>query len=621
MEVLRTLGADLIAEIPPGDRYADAARGWLDGVLTDVFPDLLQGLRSDAVTKPVHRQFDTGPLGEPGQLMGELLVGVTNPLPRRTVLFTETAWRRMLRSLDKSPLTASLYVRPLGQDGYPSDDGAHIEVKRSLFEPEWVRFTFTAPVSFNWHRYPKEEPGPGGGWPSSAALQDRWAGFVQEQAARIGVCAGSMTDDTVPGGETALEEAVSAFVQHHNYRKTLYGYSWITIVPAGPAARLGGVSGLAAIGAFCEVAELPDRQVWLRATPTINEFTGERVRGVFEALAPVMLRGRTKFVFGQKHWPPRLVEGVNAADYQEKAPRPKRPPRSQRQACSEPAPAAIHDKAASPAMPVVLQNLPSGLPHGQIVVPDPQYARHTSAHPVTTPVMWVSDQPVPDARRTWARLLTEHPATRLWPLLLAAHDGPPDGPARPWHSGELAPGPESPTTENGADSILAEGWHLLTGENVDFGPDADPALPFPRWPGLAPPAEEAENTISRAASVATETDISDLTGRTDQPYLGLVPAPDGATAITASGWLAPSGEPAKDSAVIKSWQNRFGAQLISLGLDTLVLIVTRPPRSLEHARHVAAEHFAFCHDLTDMLPFDQYAQQLIDNPTWGFWWD
>jgi len=171
------------------------------------------------------------------------------------------------------------------------------------------------------------------------------------------------------------------------------------------------------------------------------------------------------------------------------------------------------------------------------------------------------------------------------------------------------------------DQAAQIGSHLLTGEDFDFGPDAHPALPFPRWPGLATPAQDADDTIRRAASVATETGISDLTCHTDPPYLGLVPAPDGATAITASGWLAPSGEPAKDSAVIKSWQYRFGTQLISLGLDTLVLIVTKPPRSLEHARHGASEHFAFCHDLADMLAFQHYAQQLIDNPTWGFWWD
>ena len=470
--------------------------------------------------------------------------------------------------------------------------------------------------------YREAVPGPGGGWPASAVLQDRWAGFVQQQAARVGACAGFMSDDGAPGFRTALEEAIFSPDNAYPYRrrKVLYGYSWVTIVPPELAARLGGAAALVDCGAFHDVRELPDGSVWLRATPTINEFTGERVRAVFEALAPVLMRGRTKFMFAQKQWPPRLVEGVNAADYQQKTQRSKRAERRRGRAGSVPESAQVHAGAARRAVPVLLQNLPAGLPPGRLVIPDPQYARYTDGDQVTTPVMWVSDRPVPDAGATWARLLAEHHATRLWPLLLGAHDGAPGVPARPWHAGELAPVPHGRATEADADTILAGGWHLLTGEDVDFGPDATPPLPFPTWPGLAEPGTNAADPIRFAASHATETDITNLTGRAEPPYLGLVPASDGAAAITASGWLAPNG-PAETCAVIRSWQDRFGARLISLGLDTLVLVISRPPRNLAHARHVAAEHHAFCHDLADMLPFDEYAQQLIDSPSWGFWWD
>jgi hypothetical protein len=654
--MLRPLGADLMAEIPPSERYADAARGWLDGVLTEVFPDLLDGLHTGAVTKPVHLQFDTGPLGEPGQLLGELLVGITNPLPRRTVLFTDAAWQRMLRSLDKSPVTASLSIRALGRDGYPSDDGAHIGVERSPLEPAWARFTFSAPVSFSWRpryaesprpgdptvkvlrdrpgsdepvvveqdaNYREEVPGPGGGWPGSPALQDRWAGFVQAQAARIGACAGLLTDDGVPGLQTALEQAIFSPDNAYPYRrrKVLYGYSWVTIVPPELAARLGGAPALAAGGTFHEVRELPDGSVWLRATPAINDFTGERVRAVFETLAPVLMRGRTKFMFAQEQWPPRLAEGVNAADYQQKAQRRERPARRPGKPAPGPSPAQVHDEAATPAPPALLERLPAGLPSGRLVIPDPQYAPYTGGAPVVKPVMWVSDQPVPNATTMWARLLIQHQVTGLWPLLLTAHDGVSGGPARPWHTGELAPVPVGAETEPDVDTVLADSWRLHGGVDVDFGPDAIPALPFPSWPGLAEPGTTMADKVRFAASHATETDISNLTGRADPPYLGLVPASDGAAVIPAVGWLAPGGGPAETSAVLRSWQDRFGAQLVSLGLDTLVLIVERPPRDLEHARHVAAEHLAFCPDLADMLPFDEYAQQLIDSPTWGFWWD
>jgi hypothetical protein len=55
---------------------------------------------------------------------------------------------------------------------------------------------------------PGETVRAGSGWPGSPDVQDRWAGFVREQAARIGACAGWMSDDRAPGGDTALEAAI-----------------------------------------------------------------------------------------------------------------------------------------------------------------------------------------------------------------------------------------------------------------------------------------------------------------------------------------------------------------------------------------------------------------------------
>lgn len=90
-------------------------------------------------------------------------------------------------------------------------------------------------------------------------------------------------------------------------------------------AGWGGRGALSATGAFAEVSELPDASLWLRATPTISEFTGDRIGAVFEALAPVLVTGRTRFMFGHKQHRPRLVEGVDAADYQSPATTPPRP--------------------------------------------------------------------------------------------------------------------------------------------------------------------------------------------------------------------------------------------------------------------------------------------------------
>jgi hypothetical protein len=101
--VLEVLGADLMAQIPRGERYAVAARGWLDGVLAEVFPDLLEGLRTRSA-----RKAGTGPGGKPGQLLGQIWLGVTDPVPRRPVKFSDAGRRRMLDSLAGSPLAVMI---------------------------------------------------------------------------------------------------------------------------------------------------------------------------------------------------------------------------------------------------------------------------------------------------------------------------------------------------------------------------------------------------------------------------------------------------------------------------------------------------------------------------------
>lgn len=328
--------ADLMVEMPPGDRYAEAARGWLDGVLGELFADLREGLRTRPSTRVVSKHWDDGPEGEPGQVRGELEVGMTPRRPR-SVVFTEAAWQRFLGSLSKSPATASLLIRVVGEDGYLSEDEALIRVTRSEEEPEWVRFIFWAPARFTWRACVAQGPlfggtvvkvrrwvpgcdeqqvverdvsalataipGPGGGWAGSAELQDKWAAAVRQLASRIGACAGMIT--THIDGPARLEEVTypdwppQTVVQPAEYvqetgmlstdRQGLYRYSWVTIIPGGLAVRLGGVAGLESTGAFFEVSELPGGSVWLRATQMIEEFDQGRSEAVAGALGPVLI--------------------------------------------------------------------------------------------------------------------------------------------------------------------------------------------------------------------------------------------------------------------------------------------------------------------------------------------
>lgn len=291
-------------------------------------------------------------------------------------------------------------------------------------------------------------------------------------------------------------------------------------------------------------------------------------------------------------------------------------------------------------MPEDFDRLPAGLPPGRLVIPDPAFA---DGDLVTDPVLWVSDMPVPDAGSLWASLQRQHTWTGLWPLLLT---GPQDlngmlqltlqtagideledtadgtAPLRPWQTGELAPVPPEQAAKLDAEAILASGWDLATGEGIDLGDDPIPGLPFRTWPGLAQPGPGSADPDQYAAALAAAPDgIVSLTGRQDPPHLGLVLAEDGAAAICACGWLSPAGGAAETAAVIRSWQHRFGARLCALGIDTLAASIARPPRTIGHALHLAAEHLAFYPGLADMTPLDEYAATLVGSHVWYFWWD
>jgi len=77
------------------------------------------------------------------------------------------------------------------------------------------------------------------------------------------------------------------------------------------------------------------------------------------------------------------------------------------------------------------------------------------------------------------------------------------------------------------------------------------------------------------------------------------------------------------AAVVRSWEERFGARVVSIGFDTLHLSVAAPPRDLDQALHIAAEHFAFCPDNVWQGPeyLRTYAAGLVDLNAWNFWWD
>lgn len=75
------------------------------------------------------------------------------------------------------------------------------------------------------------------------------------------------------------------------------------------------------------------------------------------------------------------------------------------------------------------------------------------------------------------------------------------------------------------------------------------------------------------------------------------------------------------AAVLRSWEERFGARLFAMRHDKAYLLVERPPCSLAAALPVAAEHFVFCDEPAGRQPVRTTTTEIVDAPVWYFWWD
>ena len=78
------------------------------------------------------------------------------------------------------------------------------------------------------------------------------------------------------------------------------------------------------------------------------------------------------------------------------------------------------------------------------------------------------------------------------------------------------------------------------------------------------------------------------------------------------------------SAVLRSWETRFGARPLRIGGDSILrVLVERPPSTLEAATAVAAEHLAFADECNGVNGYSvsELARILLGNPVWQFWWD
>ena len=120
-----------------------------------------------------------------------------------------------------------------------------------------------------------------------------------------------------------------------------------------------------------------------------------------------------------------------------------------------------------------------------------------------------------------------------------------------------------------------------------------------------------------------------LNDESDEPWpivhMALIPAQDAAEVpayLNYGGWNA-CPAPEYQVAALRSWRDRYGAELIGLG-NVMDLQVLRSPTTREQALELAREHYDFCPDVADEGAFtlSDMAANLKSDRWWNFvWWE
>jgi hypothetical protein len=110
-----------------------------------------------------------------------------------------------------------------------------------------------------------------------------------------------------------------------------------------------------------------------------------------------------------------------------------------------------------------------------------------------------------------------------------------------------------------------------------------------------------------------------------QFHVGLVP--------TRLGWQTPAylrfgawgacPSPGENVALLKYWEEHYGAGVVGLAGDMMELRVARPPHTEDAALDLAKQHYLYCPDIVTLgtKTVQRLAASLLDSTVWSFaWW-
>lgn len=217
--------------------------------------------------------------------------------------------------------------------------------------------------------------------------------------------------------------------------------------------------------------------------------------------------------------------------------------------------------------------------------------------------LWLTEKTLTNPHR-YLTCVAAYRHSGLWPLLVPADDA--DLPAGQAHTAgftDIKPG-----------QVLARWWRA----SVEAGGRTEPF----GWefPGLVRRANRHADAQAEAGNTGS------VLGARRRYRLGLVHTSRPANALAVSGRIggvSSAAELAATAAVLRSWEERFGATLITLGPRLLELSVAAPPRTRERSVAVAAEHHAFRAGTAAVDPpggLPEHAENLLGTRVWRFGW-
>jgi hypothetical protein len=213
---------------------------------------------------------------------------------------------------------------------------------------------------------------------------------------------------------------------------------------------------------------------------------------------------------------------------------------------------------------------------------------------------WISDEPLGGAGEAAAAIARAFGATGLWPLLWSWDEDPPaylDPPIEPDRVDTVD-----------VEAVMRRGWDRLAVHPAGL---VEPI--GPRFPGLA-----AGSPVD-PATARDPFELAKLLGIAAR--LMIVPCNRPADCVALIGGLAVEVDGAEISAVIRSWEERFGAVLVSVEPSLATLAITTPPRTSEQALAVAAEQLAFCPpEAVEPGTLAQLASSIISDSVWPVAW-